>query len=250
VMFCALGIPPAGSMPDKPDPAIDGEMVILLHGMGRTRYSMRAQEKYLSKRGYQTINTGYPSTSKPVGNMVDDHVARMVETCMEKKAKKIHFVTHSLGGILVRQYLQDHTLPAGSRIVMISPPNKGSELADRLKDFFLYKWRNGPAGQVLGTGPDSLPNSLNPVDAQIGVITGNRSFNPVFSAVIDGEDDGKVSVSRAKLDEMKDFFVVDSSHAFIMSHEEVLKQTVCFLANGTFCRDPAGKKKDKARSAL
>lgn len=212
------------------------EYVILLHGMARTKYSMSKLEKHLVKNGYTVINTGYPSTSETVETMAEKHLADMVNDCIKKGAKKIHIVTHSLGGIVTRLYLQNHTLPVGSRIVMISPPNKGSDLVDALCDLFIFKWLNGPAGQVLGTEPDSLPNTLKPVKGEIGVITGDFSFNPFFSRIIPGADDGKVSVERARLDEMTDFIVVPSSHSFIMRHSEVLKQVVFFLRNGKFQR--------------
>ena len=210
------------------------EYVILLHGMARTKSSMGKLENYLTRQGYQVMNDGYPSTREPVDKIAAGYLAPMIENCRKAGAEKIHIVTHSLGGIIVRQYLQNETLPPGSRIVMISPPNKGSELADALKNLWIYKWLNGPAGQVLGTGPDSLPNMLTPVDADIGVITGNRSLNPFFSWLIPGEDDGKVSVERAKLAEMADFLVVPAGHTFIMRHPAVLKQVVWFLKTGRF----------------
>ncbi len=219
------------------------EYVILLHGMGRTKFSMRKLGKYLAGHGYQTINVGYPSTREPVEKIADGYLASMADQCRKNGAEKIHIVTHSLGGIVTRQYLQNHLLPVGSRIVMISPPNKGSELADVLRDLFIYKWLNGPAGQVLGTGPESLPNSLKSVKGEIGVITGDRTLNPFFSWLIPGKDDGKVSVESAKLDEMADFLVVPSSHSFIMRHSEVLKQVVFFLKNGKF--DHGFEKKDR-----
>lgn len=213
------------------------EYVILLHGMARTKFSMGKLENYLIEQGYQVVNDGYPSTREPVEKIAAVYLTPMVESCRAAGAEKIHIVTHSLGGIVVRQYLQDHALPKGSRIVMISPPNQGSELADALRHLWPYKWLNGPAGQELGTEPDSLPNTLTPVDAEIGVITGNRSLNPVFSWLIPGEDDGKVSVERAKLAEMADFLVVPAGHTFIMRHPDVLDQVVSFLANGKFDHD-------------
>lgn len=210
------------------------EYVILLHGMARTEYSMSKLEKHLIKNGYTVSNTGYPSTSEPVEAIAEKYLADMVNDCIKKGAGKIHIVTHSLGGIITRQYLQDHTLPVGSRIVMISPPNKGSELVDAFRDIFIFDWLYGPAGQELGTEPDSLPNSLKPVSGEIGVITGDFTFNPVYSWIISGEDDGKVSVESAKLEEMVDFLVVPSSHSFIMNHSKVLDQVVYFLENGKF----------------
>jgi hypothetical protein len=125
-------------------------------------------------------------------------------------------------------------IPAGSRLVMLAPPNKGSEVTDFMKDFFIYRWIEGPAGQELGTGPESVPNRLKPIDLQLGIIAGDRSLNPVFSAIIPGPDDGKVAVERTKLEEMSDFLVISSTHTFIMRNPNVLRQVVHFLEHGRF----------------
>ncbi|NOY69635.1 MAG: alpha/beta hydrolase [Deltaproteobacteria bacterium] len=213
---------------------MEKEFVILLHGMGRTRHSMRTLARHLKKAGYTTINDGYPSTAKTVSVIAETDLAPMVDKCKKTGAEKIHIVTHSLGGIVVRRYLQGHSLPEGSRIVMISPPNHGSEIADVLRHIPLYRWIYGPAGAELGTGPDSVPNRLAPVDAEIGIITGDRSLNPLFSRMLAGKNDGKVSVASARLDEMIDFTVVHSTHCFIMQNKTVLKKTAAFLKTGKF----------------
>ncbi|HAK58912.1 MAG TPA: hypothetical protein DCO77_00825 [Nitrospiraceae bacterium] len=214
------------------------ECVIVLHGMGRTASSMRAMEKHLTQAGYRVVNVDYPSTSKTIPQISTEAVAGAVSQCRRGKLQPIHFVTHSLGGILVRQYLQHSALPWQGKIVMIAPPNKGSEVADRLKDFFIYRWATGPVGQALGTGPDSLPNQLKPITAEIGIIAGSKSLNPLFSRYIPGPDDGKVAIARTKLAGMKDFIIVPSSHTFIMSHPTVLRQTVYFLGKGFFDHEP------------
>jgi len=221
---CASATPPA---PKK-------ECVILLHGLARTPRSMGKLEKHLSAKGYHVINAKYPSTRKTVQILAEKYIPDAITACEKFQPEKIHFVTHSLGGILVRQYLQNHSLPEGSRIVMLSPPNRGSELADYLKGLWFYKWLNGPAGQELGTDPRSVPNMLKPVSAEIGVITGNRSFNPLYSQLIPGPDDGKVSVERARLKEMKDFIVIPATHTFIMNHAQTMQQVLSFLEKGKF----------------
>ncbi|MEZ4528651.1 MAG: alpha/beta hydrolase [Desulfobacterales bacterium] len=221
-----------------PPPAQKKECVILLHGLARTPRSMKKMETFLSAKGYTVINAGYPSTREPIRRLAEKYVPNAINACQKFDPEKIHFVTHSLGGILVRQYLQNHSLPEGSRIVMLSPPNRGSELADYLKGLWFYKWRNGPAGQELGTDPRSVPNSLKSANADIGIITGNRSFNPLFSQLIPGPDDGKVSVARAKLGEMKAFIVIPATHTFIMNHPEAMCQTLSFLKKGKFSYRP------------
>lgn len=209
--------------------------VILLHGMGRTQRSMATMAGHLVDSGYRVENLDYPSTGASIESLSEGIVAEAVRHCRsEHPSASIHFVTHSLGGILVRQYLQAHCLPAGSRVVMLSPPNQGSEIADLLKDFFLYRWIMGPAGQQLGTGSDSVPNRLGPVTVPVGIVAGDSTLEPWFSAQLPGPDDGKVSVSRARLAEMADFLVVHRSHGFIMNDPQVIAQTIYFLEHGRF----------------
>ena len=212
------------------------ECVIVLHGMGRTKYAMRKVEKELAGAGYTVWNRSYPSTQKLIEVLAVEHISKGLAFCRQAQAEKVHFVTHSLGGILVRYYLQENKIEKLDKIVMLSPPNSGSEVADSLKGLKLYQWITGPAGQQLGTGPDSLPNRLGRIDATVGIITGNCTLDPWFSPIIPGEDDGKVSVKSARLEEMADFLVVESGHTFIMSNSSVLEQIRYFLENGTFKR--------------
>ena len=209
--------------------------VILLHGMGRSHRSMATMATHLAEKGYRVVNLDYPSTQASIETLSQGIVAETVRRCrLERPSAPIHFVTHSLGGILVRQYLQTHRLPPESRVVMLSPPNQGSEIADLMEDFFLYRWIMGPAGQQLGTTAASLPNRLGPVDVPVGIITGDSTVEPWFSSRMPGPDDGKVSVARARLAEMTDFLVVHKSHGFIMNDPEVIAQTTHFLEHGVF----------------
>ena len=208
--------------------------MILLHGLGRFRQSMRGVERHLKSLGYSTVNLAYPSTTKTIETIAETHLARTVQSCEAQRAGKIHFVGHSLGGLIVRQYLQRHSVPAGSRLVMLSPPNQGSELVDLLKQFPLYRWITGPAGQEIGRGPESVVNRLKPVGIDVGVIAGNLSINLVFSAFMGGPDDGMVSVKSTMLPEMRDFIIVPNTHTFIMRDPLVIRQVVHFLKHGKF----------------
>ncbi len=210
------------------------ECVIVLHGMGRTERSMSKIEDRLQDEGYFVWNQRYASTTEPVDELSATTIGEGLEFCNHKQAKKINFVTHSLGGILVRYYLQDKEIARLGRIVMLAPPNQGSEVVDALGEYSLYSYAMGPAGMVLGTGPDSLPNQLQPIAGEIGVIAGKFTSDPWFSPIIPGADDGKVSVERARLAEMQDFLVVESGHTFIMRDAEVIDQVVYFLRDGKF----------------
>ncbi|MFC1495254.1 esterase/lipase family protein [Thermodesulfobacteriota bacterium] len=212
----------------------DPECVILFHGLARTEKSMLNLERHLKKHGFNVINTGYSSRTKNIQTLSFETINKATIECEKIGAAKIHFVTHSMGGILVRYYLGLNKINNLGRVVMLSPPNQGSEAVDKLKDFPFFDWINGPAGQQLGTDKDSLPNKIGPPDYEVGIITGDKSINPILSFLIPGEDDGKVSVEKAKLEGMKDFLVVHKAHPFIMNDENVLKQVIFFIENGMF----------------
>ncbi len=229
MMFLAQNVIPTSSIGQT-----RRECVIVLHGMGRTKNSMKRIETSLVKDNYTVWNESYPSTSENIEKLSIEHIEKGLEFCNEIKAEKVHFVSHSLGGIMIRYYLQNHKIENLGKIVMLSPPNNGSEVVDFLKNVYVYKLVMGPAGQQLGTDSNSLPGSMRAIDAHIGIITGNKTFDPWFSPLIPGEDDGKVSVESAKLEEMSDFLVVESSHAFIMRNTLVIDQIKYFLKHGKF----------------
>jgi len=210
------------------------EQVILLHGLCRTSDSMARMERALTDAGYRVQNVDYPSRTASVQQLADDAIGPAVAGCQRDGAAKIDFVTHSLGGILVRSYLARHPLPALGRVVMLAPPNQGSEVVDRLGAWFLFKWINGPAGNELGTNTGSTPNRLGPVTYPVGVIAGDRSINWINSLLIPGRDDGKVSLERTKLAGMSDYIIVHSPHPFIMKNRDVIRQTIQFLRTGRF----------------
>ncbi|MEW8327938.1 MAG: alpha/beta hydrolase [Candidatus Thiodiazotropha sp.] len=223
-----LLIPPSASLAAKV------ECTVLLHGMGRTAFSMSAIEGALEDQGYRVWNESYPGLSKSVEELSVPAIEAGLAYCRGNMAEKIHFVTHSLGGILVRYYLQEHRIFDLGRIVMLAPPNRGSEVTDEMKDGYWYRTIMGPSGQVLGTDENSLPNTLKPIPGEIGIIAGRVDGEPWFLPEIPGDDDGKVAVERTKLPEMKDFLVVEEGHAFIMLDDEVIRQVLYFLRHGEF----------------
>ncbi|KPJ94425.1 MAG: acetyltransferase [Gammaproteobacteria bacterium SG8_11] len=210
------------------------EHVILVHGLARSHRSFTKVAKALEKNGYPVVNINYPSRKHHIEALADEYLSSAVKTCQADGAQRIHFVTHSMGAILVRYYLNQYTLDELGHVVMLSPPNQGSEVVDKLKAFPGFYALNGPAGQQLGTSKNSLPNRLGAVDYPVGVITGNRSINPILSLLIPGKDDGKVSVERAKIQGMSDFLVVPHTHPMIMNSREVIRQTQYFLRSGKF----------------
>ena len=214
--------------------SIPNEIVILVHGLNRTSKSMVKMEKALKNEGYDVINIDYPSSKKSIHDLADQELGKAIRQINYQSDKVIHFVTHSLGGILVRYYLAQYRVRNLGRVVMLSPPNKGSEVVDKLRDFSPFKWLTGKAGQELGTDRYSIPNQLKSVNFELGIITGDRTINPINSLLIPGKDDGKVSIESAKVKGMKDFQVLHTNHAMIMKNKEAIQQTIHFLQQGNF----------------
>ncbi|MCH7744378.1 MAG: alpha/beta hydrolase [Proteobacteria bacterium] len=211
------------------------DCVILLHGLARTEASMAKLASALSEEGFEVANVSYPSRQHPVEVLSKIAVERGLSEC--PSSGTIHFVTHSLGGILIRYYLAGNEVVGLGRVVMLAPPNQGSEVVDKLRDMPGFKWINGPAGSQLGTDKDSISSKLGPVRFELGVIAGTESINPILSQFLPNPDDGKVSVESTKVEGMSDFISVPHSHPFLMRAPEAIKQTVSFLKTGSFIHE-------------
>ena len=219
------------------------ECVIVLHGLARTSASMATMTEAINEAGFTAINVDYPSREYPIEALAPMAVGRGLVLCESAGAiEKIHFVTHSLGGILVRNYLSNHEIPRLGRVVMLGPPNQGSAAVDELGDMPGVDWINGPAGRQLGKGEESVPLQLGPAEFELGVIAGNRTIDPIVSAVLDDPDDGRVSVEDTKLAGMDDFIVVEHSHAFMMRLQKPIELTIRFLKTGSFIEMTQGER--------
>ena len=212
-----------------------GECVVLLHGLARTANSMSTMQEALIEDGYAVVNVDYPSRDLPIEELAPMAVEEGLGGCRSKKdVENIHFVTHSLGGILLRHYVSEQEIAELGRVVMLGPPNQGSEAVDELADVPGFDWINGPAGRQLGKGENSVPLSLGPAEFELGIIAGTRSIDPIASAILSDPDDGRVSLEDTKLDGMDDFAVVAHSHAFMMRMQTPIELTIRFLRTGSF----------------
>lgn len=205
----------------------------MLHGLARTEASMNALAEALEAADYLVVNYHYPSTSQTIEELAQRAIEAGTAKC-DPGSDTVHFVTHSMGGILVRQYLRDNTIDKLGRVVMLGPPNQGSEVVDKLAEVPGFKLINGPAGLQLGTGQWSVPNSLGPANFEVGVIAGSRSVNLILSALLPDSDDGKVTVENTRLEGMRDHITLPVTHPFMMRNPTVIEQVIYFLRHGTF----------------
>lgn len=214
----------------------DKECVVLVHGLWRSGFAMRSIASNLEDNGYQTVSVDYPSTQSKIPELVQGYLLTSYEECKQTGAKKIHLVSHSMGGILIRQFLQNHSLPKGSKVVMLSPPNQGSELSEKFGSSWWYQWVVGPAGVSLSNTQQGIISKLDAIDEPVGIIAAYRDWSVWPNSWLPQPNDGTVSVESMKLAEMDDFILVNSGHAMMRFSDLVQSQIRQFLAVGEFAR--------------
>jgi hypothetical protein len=205
--------------------------VVLLHALGRGRLSLISAERHLRRAGFDPLPISYPSTQRPIADLAELVAARLPAD----PGRPLHFLTHSMGGIVLRHLVRTCRPPGLARVVMLGPPNRGSQLASRLRRSWVFRLATGPAGQQIGAEPDSVPNQLGPVDFELGIIAGTTALDP-FGLLISGANDGKVSLDETRVDGAADWLVVRRAHALLINDPNVLAQAVHFLHHGRFSR--------------
>ena len=188
----------------------------------------------LERAGFATLNLDYASRRKPLEGLAED-IDPAIQHFVDRVDGSIHFVCHSMGGLLARVYIARHRPKHLGRVVMLGTPNSGSEIADRLKNIGVYRAFFGPAGQQLGTQRDAAIEALfPPVDYPVGIIAGNRSIYPIASRFLPRPHDGRVSIANTKLEGMADHVVVAASHPWLVRNSVAIAQTIAFLREGKF----------------
>jgi pimeloyl-ACP methyl ester carboxylesterase len=210
--------------------------VVLLHGISRTARSFRKMQVALERAGFATLNLDYASRRKPLEALAED-IHPAIQRFADRIDGSVHFVCHSMGGLLARVYMARHRPKHLGRVVMLGTPNSGSEIADRLKNFGAYRAFFGPAGQQLGTKRDDAIKALfPPLDYPVGIVAGNRSIDPLAGTMLPKPHDGRVSVKNTVIDGMADHIVVDTSHPWLVRNSVAVAQTIAFLQDGTFVK--------------
>lgn len=216
--------------PDK-----GGDYVLLVHGLWNSPISMVKIGGRLNDENYSVINIGYPSTERDVKAISREYLRDVIKKNCPDKTKKIHFVTHSMGGIVVRDYINnsENTNRFG-KVIMLAPPNNGSEIIDNVKGIKALEAMIGPAGMELGTDEADTPKSLGEAKVPTGVVIGTGKLIPLLSLFVEEENDGLVTIESAKLEGMKDFKVETSSHTMITFNDQVIEYVVNFLKSEKF----------------
>lgn len=219
------------------EPVADAPIVVVLHGIGQSRWNMLGIARALKKAGFEARLFAYPSLRHDISALADRLSDHLTETRVWESGRPVHFVTHSMGGLVLRDYLAMGTAPEEwtGRAVMIGPPHRGSEVADFASKFGPYHWFYGPAGRELTTvwQEANAARSRYPV----GIIAGDAGkLYPVARFLFSGPHDGRVAVDRTRLDGMADHLVLPVTHAMLPWRREVHRQVVAFLQNGRFTR--------------
>lgn len=215
------------------------ELIVVLHGIGMNRPRMAYLSHCLKRSGYSVLNLGYPSLRKDIESCAT-FVQQKLEKFVQPHHSKIHFVAHSMGCLVALQLLSANSITNHGRAVFIAPPYRGSEVADLMQQWPLYRLMFGPAGQQLTTTYRKDIQYALPQGLEVGVIAGTRAWEyPFFLSTMKrtGVHDGLVSVESTKIPGATDHITIRMSHSFLL--ERSAGQAIHFLDQGRFIRDTA-----------
>jgi len=216
---------------------MSGKAVIFVHGIIRSSKSFNKMKSQLEAEGYSVYGFDYPSTRVEISKGAES-LHSVIESL--DGVEEISFVVHSMGGLVVRSYLDKHRDKRIKRMVMLGVPNLGAKMADQVKELSLFKTIFGPAGQQLVSDPDGLIAKLPTPDFEFAVIAGSRGTEDGYNPLVPGDDDGTVSVTSTRLPGASDFAKVNVLHSFMVDDKQVIEQSVRFIKTGALRK--SGKK--------
>ncbi len=206
--------------------------VVLLHGLGRSYRIMNGMASYLRQHEYNVFNIDYPSTKHSIPQLAE-MIYQQIQPLYELNTP-LHFVGHSMGGIIIRYLLTQQRPRNLGRVVMLASPNHGSRVINWLRKIWLFRKVYGPGALQLAEGKRGLYNQLPTVDYETGVIAGDSAIDLLFWFFLKKPNDGKVTVKSTRVAGMKDHIVLPVAHPFTPQNKQVRKQTREFLQRGRF----------------
>ena len=212
-------------------PAMSGRAAVLIHGIGRSSKSFDTMARALHEDGYTVVSFDYPSTRVPIEESAE-YLHSLIESLVG--IESIDIVAHSMGGLILRSYLQKHNDTRLHRAVMLGVPNNGAQVADFLKNNPVFKIILGPAGQQLVTESDGLISRLPAPNFEFGVVAGGRGAAKGYNPLLPGDNDSTVTVASTRLPGARDFICVPVIHSFLMTNQKSITVTRCFLKHGQF----------------
>jgi len=210
-------------------PEMSGHAVILLHGIIRSSKSMSRMQARLTETGFLTVPFDYPSTQVDL-DQCSSYLGQVIKSL--EGVRQISFVTHSMGGLVVRNWMRNHSDPRVQRLVMIGTPNKGAEMADRLQSWKVYQLILGPAGQQLISGKKGAISQLPVPEIEFAIIAGGRGTPEGYNLLIPGDDDGTVTIDSARLEGASDFICLPVLHSLLPLNTQVINSADRFLRTG------------------
>ena len=214
-----------------PKNQISKEKIVLVHGFGRSTLAMSKFEEFFEQEGYQVYSIVYSSLTQDIDGIKKEFFQK-VNKHLDGVDQTVHFVGHSMGGLMIRSYLDQHKVKNLGNVVLLGSPNKGTPLVEFVEDKWYYPLA-GPALKSLSSKGSKFLSSLKRPYYTLGVIAGYRSGRQ-GGEIIPGRDDGIVPFESTKVDGMKDFLALAESHYSMRYSFRVMKQVQYFLAHGEF----------------
>lgn len=207
--------------------------VLFLHGHGRFGASMIRLKRAASRSGYATLSPSYPYR-RSLSDIVE-WLSPRIANFEARLNGPLHIVTHSLGGLVARACLAENRPQRLGRVVLLAPPNAGSELADVLFRIGLANLALGRSGAHLRTKRSPVDEAkLGIIDYPVGIIAGSKSLLPMPSQLMVGPHDGKVRIAATHVDGETDHLTLPVTHTFMVYDRRVIRETLAFLERGAF----------------
>ncbi len=216
-----------------------GETVICVHGLFDTGLVMRPMARYFARLGYDVHIITYSSTRDTVEHHIQAFEQSMKQLNISKQNRPVHFVAHSMGGIIVRGYLNNLKETDGiGRIVTIATPHKGSPVADALSPYAIPEMIVVPVHDLKTEGPTAAVHMENPaLRFETGTIAGGTGRVNGFNPDIGEDNDGVVPFSSSHLKGEKDSIRLPYTHSLIHQRKATFEQAANFIMHGKFIHE-------------